>query len=211
MKIQNTYKGYDDLPTHNFYEIASKGDLGWFFKDYDGDGKEIEQETKEILAKRFHSIYDERIAYTGNVNTEHYFKVANDIIKLENKLMRIENALMCFETMSIKSEFFQQYVDYFKEEGIMSGEVKTEKEKESYITTIKNKKSGFRNKLKLLKFNNKDILDAFKDKSEKEVDILRLKILLEESLDLKYRLDLKTIPIKEFDALHKRAEQKRKK
>ena len=56
--LSKTYRGYADIPTQRFYDIAD-GDLGWFFKDYEGEGIEFSEETKEDLTKKFHAGFNE--------------------------------------------------------------------------------------------------------------------------------------------------------
>lgn len=205
--MQLTYKGYRDIPVFNFYEILETNNLSWFKKDYDGEDDELSNEEISNLTDRFHNIYEDRIAYLGDANTEQHFRKLAEINSLEQKIYRISNTCKIITQIPFKSEWFDKFVQDLKDEGFKFGKpVKTEEDKVRYFKFLEQKIKGERNRLKLKKLQNKDILSPEK---KVKIDLVRDKVIIEEILSPK-SINLRTTPLQEWDVLCKRAEQKSK-
>lgn len=208
MLLDNIYKGYSDLPTFNFYEIIETANLNWFFKDYNGEDVEMEQDVREGFTQKMYDIYDERIEYLGDVKTEMYFKKLAEIDALQTKYQRVIILCSTIVQIPLKNKYFIQYVDELKEEGFKFGKpVTTIEEKGIYFDFLDSKLKGLKNKLNIKKAQNKEFLV---DTNKKRADLVRDKIILNEIIPNQI-IDLRVTPIKEWDALCKRASEKTKK
>ena len=206
--MHSIYKGYRDLPTFNFYEIIETSNLNWFKKGYDGEEIELTPDETESYLKRFHQIYEDRIAYLGDVKTEQYFKKLAEVNSLETKIFRITNTCKVIVQIPLKNEWFVKFVDDLKEEGFKYGKpIETEDERLSYFKWLESKLKGERNKLNLKRILYKDIL--VKEKQQAKTDLVRDKVIIEEILAPK-SIDLRIMPLQEWDVLCKRAEEKTK-
>lgn len=202
-----SYKGYRDLPVFNFYEILETNNLSWFKKNYDGEDDELSKEETEELIKRFHKIYEDRISYLGDANTEQYFRKLAEINSLEQKIYRVSNTCKIITQIPLKSKWFNKFIQDLKEEGIKFGKpIKTEEERLIYFKFLESKLRGERNRLKVKKIQYKDILEP---KKKVKIDLVKDKVIIEEILAPK-SINLRTTPLQEWDVICKRAEQKSK-
>lgn len=205
--MRSIYKGYNSLPVFNFYEIIRSNNLAWFIKGYDDDPIELTEKETISYTELFHKIYEESLAYLGNVKSEQHFKKLAEIDSLETKIVRVSNTCKIIANIPLTSKWFVKFVDDLKEEGFKyTKPITTEEEKLTYFKYLESRLKGERNKLNIKKIQYKDVLPNEK-KKKKPIDLVKNKIILEEILAPK-SIDLRTMPLKEWDALCKRADEK---
>ena len=71
--MTNTYLGYEDIVTRNFYKMSETNDLRWFFKDFDvSEGKELKDNEILTLVERFKQRLLDSINYLDDYKTKEY-------------------------------------------------------------------------------------------------------------------------------------------
>lgn len=209
MDNELTYKGFEDIPVHNFYKIVEESDVRWFFKGY-YKGKEIElSEDDEItLLDRYKKVYDDRINYTNDVKSKEYYRKLIDISKLETKLFRMQNSFDVLTLLDVDAKYSIEFIEYFEQEGYkFNGKVIDLETKIEYLKWLKGKIKGFNTKVKAKKLEYKDVLEPKKiEGATAKFDLVKEKIILEEALSRV--IDIYTCPLIEWSAIIIRAEEK---
>ena len=207
--IKNTFLGYEDITVKNFYKISETSDLRWFYKDYEGiDRKELKDSENEELAGRFKQIFIDRIDYLDDYKTKEYYRKLIEVTNAKMKLYRMANTLKLINEITLKSEYFEQFVQDLKEEGLKYGKpVTTEEERTIYLKLMDSKVKGFKTKLAALKLEYKDVLEP--KEAAKKFDLMREMIILQEILP-EQRINVGKDPLKLWDGYKLRAEEKAK-
>ena len=207
--MTNTYLGYEDITVKHFYKISETSDLRWFYKDYQGgESKELKDSDAKELAERFKKIFVDRIEYLDDYKTKEYYRKLIEVTNAKMKLYRITNTLKLINEIPLKSEYFDQFVQDLKEEGLKYGKpVTTEEDRIIYLNLIDVKIKGFKTKLSALKLEYKDILEP--KQAAKKFDLMAEMIILQEILP-EQRINVNKTPLKLWDGYKKRAEDKSK-
>lgn len=206
--MTNTYLGYEDIVTRNFYKISETSDLRWFYKDFDGsEGKELKDEQTVELAARFKQIFLDRIDYLDDYKTKEYYRKLIEVENMRMKLYRVSNTFNLLKDIPFKNEYFQKFVQDLKEEGFKFGKDVKRNEKTVYLKLMQSRVKGFKTKLSALKLEYKDILEP--KEAGKKLDLTREMIILQEVLP-EQRIDINKDPLKLWDGYVKRAGEKAK-
>jgi hypothetical protein len=205
-----TYRGFEDLPVYNFYQIISERDFRYFYKGYlKGNSLEISEDEELELVDRFQKVFDERVEYTNDTKTREYYRKLAEISDLEMKLFRIQNTFNVLIDIEFESEYFDKFVKDFEEEGYKyTTEIISKIEVPFYFKWLKGKIRGFRTKVKVKKSQYKDILTPPTRETGVKFDLMKEKILLEEILNRS--ININKCSIKEWSALVIRASEKAK-
>ncbi len=207
--MKNTYLGYDDIAVKNFYKISETSDFNWFFKDFEGvNGKTLKDKQIETLGARFKQIFLDRIEYLDDHKTKEYYRKLIEVENVKMKLYRLQNTYNTIKDIPLKSEYFEQFVQDLKAEGLKFGKpVKTEEERTIYLKLMSSKVKGYKTKLSALKLEYKDVLEP--KEASKKFDLTREMIILQEVLP-EQRINISKDPLKLWDGYVKRAGEKAK-
>ena len=207
--MKNTYLGYEDIVVKNFYKISETSDFNWFFKGFDGTNeREFTIPEAKILSARFKQIFLDRIEYLDDHKTKEYYRKLIEVENVKMKLYRVQNTFNTMKDIPLENEYFEQFVQDLKEEGLKFGKpVKTEDERTIYLKLMQSRVRGFKTKLSALQMEYKDILEP--KEAVKKFDLTREMIILQEVLP-EQRINISKDPLKLWDGYVRRAGEKAK-